>query len=343
MSEIWTTREHFGLDQDEPRHWVDSDDDEEGEDEDEDEGEGDTINRSKRRSYAPPSIDRHSLSSESSLSRTETGTVRGRPLSPLSLVIPNVSSDDTLVNTSNSSAEPEGAEDEDELEERRMSIRFSDPRYQTTPFDLDAFHASVISVKQRRSQAPTTLSMFAKPPSPLLSISQLDTTQVQYNSNRTRAWSDDSDGASSRRTSLLSDDPGSPRSEYQELEIVNTRPSLRTEFHLVCAFSFLCSPLNPDLVRFLRPSRKPLPSLQTGQTKEDRAEILSVHKTLILNLAPRGQPPNQNETMHSTRSSHPQSSSSTISTVPSVLPPHADTRAPTRTTTNSRGSSPPRH
>lgn len=164
--------------------------------------------------------------------------MRGPPLS-LGLVIPNVSSegslnDDTLVNTSNS-PEPE---DEDELEERRMSIRFSDPRYQTTPFDLDTFHASVISVKQRRSQAPTTLPMFAKPPSPPLSISQLDTKVVQYNIDRDRAWSDDSDGTSSRRTSLLSDDPGSPRLEYQELEIVNTQHSLRTEFHLVRAFSF---------------------------------------------------------------------------------------------------------
>ena len=208
--------------------------------------------------------------------------MRGRPLT---LAIPDVSSgdslnDDTLVNTSDS-AEPE---DEDELDERRMSIRFSDPRYQTTPFDLDAFHASVISVKQRRSQAPTTLSTFVKPPSPPLSISRLDTKEV---SNRTRVWSDHSDGSSSRRTSLLSDDPGSPRSEYQELEVVNTPPSLRTEFYLVCAFSFLRSPLNADSIYFLRLSRKLLPSLQIGQAKEDRAETSSVHKTLIPNFTPR--------------------------------------------------------
>ena len=233
-SKIWSTREYFGLEQDELRNRVDSgDDEEEGEDEDE---EG-TINWSKRGSYTPPSIDRHSLSSESSLSYTETGTVRGRPLL---LDIPDVSSgdslnDDTLVDTFNS-AEPE---DEDELEERRMSIRFSDPRYQTTPFDLDAFRASAISVKQRRrSQATTTLSMFADPPSPLPFIPQLGTKEVQYTSNRARAWSDNSDGASSRRTSLLSDDPGSPRLEYQELEIVNTQPPLGSEFHLVCASIF---------------------------------------------------------------------------------------------------------
>jgi len=260
-SKVWTTRGSFGLYPDNPPNCVDSDNDEE---EDEDEDEDGTINWSKRSSYALPSVECHSLSSGSSPSHTETGTVRGRPLS---LDLPNVSSgdslnDDTLVDTTNS-AEPE--DEEDELEERRMSMLFSDTDYQTTLFNLDAFRASAISVKQRRrSQAPTTLSTVADSPSPPPSIPRLDTQDVQYNNTRTRDWSDDSDGASSRRTSLLSEDLGDPRSEYQELEIVNTQPPLGGEFQLVSAFAFRCSPLNPDLLCFPRLSQRLLPSLQTG-------------------------------------------------------------------------------
>ena len=231
-NKIWTTRESFGQNPDKPRNWVDSDNEEEEED--------GTIDWSKQSSYALPSTDRHSFSSRSSRSHTETGTVRGQPLS---LVIPNVSSggslnDVTLVDTTNS-AEPE--DEEDELEERRISIRFSDTRYQITPFDLDAFRASAIFVQQRhRSQAPTTLPTLADPPSLLLSKPQLDTKEGQYNSTRTRTWSDGSDGTSSRRTSLLSEDLDDPRSEYQEIEVVNRQPLLRDEFRLVYAFAFLC-------------------------------------------------------------------------------------------------------
>ena len=70
--------------------------------------------------------------------------MRGRPLS---LVVPDVPSgdglnDDTLVDTTNN-AEPE----KDELKERPRSIRFKNPGYQTTPFDLDTFRASAIPVK----------------------------------------------------------------------------------------------------------------------------------------------------------------------------------------------------
>lgn len=164
--------------------------------------------------------------------------MRGRPLS---FIIPNLSSgdslnDDTLVDTTNS-AEPE---DEGELEERRMSIRFSDPHFQTTPFDLKAFRTSAISVKQRRrSQVPTTLSTYVDPPSPPPSIPQLDAQEVQVNGDLTHTWSGDSDGASSRRTSLLSSDPGSPSSEYQELEIVSRQSPRRGEFQLVCPFASL--------------------------------------------------------------------------------------------------------
>jgi hypothetical protein len=163
--------------------------------------------------------------------------VRGQPLS---FIIPNVSSGDslndvTLVDTT-SSTEPE--DEEAELEERRMSIRFSDARYPTTPFDLDAFRASTIFV-QPHSQAPTTLPTVAAPPSPPPSPPRLDIKDGQCNSTRTHAWSDDSDGTSSRRTSLLSEDLGDPRPEYQELEIVNTQPPLTGEFQLVCAFAFL--------------------------------------------------------------------------------------------------------
>jgi hypothetical protein len=333
-SKIWTTREYSSLDPDKPRNWVDSDNDEV---EDEDEDEDGTINWSKRNSYALPSIDRHSLSSGSSRSHTETGTVRGRPLS---LVIPNASSgdslnDDTLVDTTNS------AEPEDEDDERRMSIRFSDAHYQTTSFDLDAFRASVISVKQRRrSHAPIILSTVADSPSPPPSILRLD-TEVQYNSTRTRAWSDDSDGTSSRRTSLLSEDLGGPRSEYQELEIVNTQPPLRSEFQLVCAFAFLRSSLNPDLLGFPRPSRRLLPSLQIEQAKEGRADSLSVHTIPIPIpiLAPPGQPMNQNETKYST---DPCASLNTANATPAILAFYPNVRLPTRTTTNSRGSSLPR-
>lgn len=241
-NKIWTTRESFGQDPDKPRNCVDSDNEEEEED--------GTINWSRRSSYALLSTDRHSFSSRSSRSHTETGTVRGQPLS---LVIPNVSSegslnDDTLVDTTNS-AEPE--DEDDELEERRISIRFSDTRYQITPFDLDAFRESAaIFVQQRhRSQASTTFPTLADPPSPLLSKPRLDTKEGQYNCTRT--WSDGSDGASSRRTSLLSEDLDDPRSEYQEIEIVNTQPLLRDEFQLVCAFAFLCSLL--DLICFASP------------------------------------------------------------------------------------------
>ena len=298
-SNIWTTPEYFGQDPDKPQNRVDSDNDEEEDDEEDDDG---TVNWSKQNSYALPSVDRHSLSSGSSRSHTETGTVRGWPLS---LVMPNVSSgdslnDDTLVDTTNS-AEPE--DEDDELEERRMSIRFSDPRYQTTPFDLDAFRASAIFVQQRRrSQAPATLPTVADLPSPPPSALRLDTNGVQYNSTRTRTWSDDSDGKSSRRTSLLSEDLGDSRSECQELEVVNTQPPLlRGEFQLVCAFAFLRLPFSPDLLCFPRLSRRLLLSLQTGQPKEDRTDFLPVHKTPIPIPAPYDLPMSQNQNRHSTQ------------------------------------------
>ena len=277
-SKIWTTREYFGQDPDKPQNWADSDNDEEEDDEEDEDG---TVDWSKRNSYALPSVDRHSLNSGSSRSHTETGTVRGWPLS---LVMPNVSSgdslnDDTLVDTTNSA---ELEDEDDKLEERRMSIRFSDPRYQTAPFDLDAFRASAMFVQQRRrSQPPLTLPTVADLPSPPPSALRLDTNGVQHNGTRTRTWSDDSDGKSSRRTSLLSDDLGDSRSEYQELEVVNTQPSPRGEFQLVCAFTFLRLPLSPDLLCFSRLSPRLLLSLQTGQPKEDRVDFLPVHKTPI--------------------------------------------------------------
>ena len=264
-SKVRTTPEHFGQDTDKLQNWVDSDNDGE---EDEDEDEDGTVNWSKQTTYTLPSIDRHSLSSGSSRSHTETGTVRGWALS---LVIPTVSSgdslnDDTLVDTTNS-VEPE--DEEDEPEERRVSLGFSGTHYQTTSFDLDAFRASAIFVQQRRhSRAPPIIPTVADPPSPLPSALQLDTKAVQYDNN----WSDDSDGKSSRRTSLLSEDLGDPRSEYQELEIVNTQPPLRDEFQLVCAFAFVHSPLNPDWLSSsgssegFFPHCKPDKQNKTGQT-----------------------------------------------------------------------------
>ena len=328
-SQIWTTPEHFGQDTDKPQNRVDSDNDEE---EDEDEDADGTVNWSKQNSYTFPSIDRHSLSSGSSRSHTETGTVRGWALS---LGIPNVSSgdslnDDTLVDTTNS-AEPE--DEEDELEERRVSIGFSGTRYQTTSFDLDAFRASAIFVQQRRhSRAPTTFPTVVDPPSPLPSALRLDTQDVKYDST----WSDDSDGKSSRRTSLLSEDLGDPRSEYQELEFVNTQPPLRDEFQLVCAVAFVRSHLNPDWLCFPRLFRRLLPSLQTGQAKEDREDSLPVHKTPIPIPVPRDRPMNQNQNKQST---HPYASLNTTEATPSMLTFHPNTHLPTRTTTNSLGSS----
>lgn len=327
-SSVWITPEHFGQDTDKPQNWVDSDNEEEDEGGDED----GTVNWSKQNSYTLPSIDRHSLSSGSSRSHTETGTVRGWALS---LVIPNVSSgdslnDDTLVDTTNS-AEPE--DEEDELEERRVSIGFSGTHYQTTSFDLDAFRASAIFVQQRRhSQAPTTLPTVADPPSPPSAL-RLDTKDIQYDST----WSDDSDGKSSRRTSLLSEDQGDPRSEYQELEVVNTQPPLRGEFQLVCAFAFVRSLLNPDWRCFLRLFRRHLPSLQTGRAKEDRTDSLPVHKAPIPIPAPRDQPMNQNQNQHST---HPYAFLlNTTKATPSMLIFHPNAHLPTQTTTNSRDSS----